>query len=91
MEREVQPASLFPWVLWRQKDRKLPMGVLFCLSDLVPFYERRGWTPFSGGVTLQQGEGRIEWEAEVMTLDSSHDWAGGDPLIHVPNQSRSVA
>ena len=67
-------------------DLNLPIGILFCLSELVPFYAKRGWTKVSRVVTLQQSQGVIEWGAEVMLFGRGERHTG-DHSIHVPNQA----
>ncbi|MDF1739619.1 MAG: GNAT family N-acetyltransferase [Verrucomicrobiales bacterium] len=69
-------------------DLNLPMGILFCLPGLVPFYARRGWTPITRPVTLQQKCGPVEWGAEVMVLERGEHLIG-DRSIHVPNQTKT--
>lgn len=67
-------------------DLKLSMGILFCLSALVPFYARRGWIQVTRPVTLQQQSGSIEWGAEVMVF-GPNEQRTGNHSIHVPNQT----
>ncbi len=69
-------------------DLNLSMGILFCLSELVPFYSRRGWIPVIRPVTLHQKRGPIEWGAEVMVL-GHREQPKGDLSIHVPNQTET--
>lgn len=69
-------------------DLNLPMGILFCLSELVPFYAKRGWMSLTRPVTLQQKRGPIEWDAEVMVL-GHREQLNGNLSIHVPNQTKT--
>jgi len=63
----------------------LDFGILFCLAELVPFYERRGWKLVTKPVTLAQKSGSITWSESVMVLTSDQTLA--DSTFHVPFQN----
>ena len=65
----------------------LPMGILFCLPELVPFYARRNWSLITQPVTLQQKSGVTTWGAAVMVLFPNRIQSGNHS-IHMPNQTR---
>ena len=47
-------------------------GILFCLGNLVPFYERRGWQLFTGGVAFNSHDGsQQQWKHSAMFLSRS--------------------
>lgn len=47
---------------------KLPIGILFCLPELVPFYARRHWSLIEQPVTIEQKNSVVTWGAAVMIL-----------------------
>jgi GNAT superfamily N-acetyltransferase len=62
---------------------KLPMGILFCLPELVPFYAKRHWTAVTQPVTLEQTSGSVTWSASVMILLRDRTQIA-QSVIHVP-------
>ena len=55
-------------------DLNVPYALLFCRSQLVPFYERLMWKPFEGKVFVEQLQGKIEFTANgAMVLDVKED------------------
>lgn len=77
----MERAEQFIW-----KDLKRPAAILFCLPQLVPFYARRHWHRVAHPVTLQQNDGTVTWDAEVMLR-----WPDGSQhltrSIHVPRSN----
>ena len=65
-------------------DLGYKIGILFCLPKLVPFYQKRNWTPVCIPVTLQQKNCITTWGAEVMLFGISED---SIKSVHVPRQS----
>jgi len=65
----------------------LPMGILFCLPELVPFYARRSWSLITQPVTLEQKSGVTTWAAAAMVLFQNRVQSG-DHVIHMPIQTR---
>lgn len=49
-------------------------GLLFCADELVPFYQKLGWSKFNGKVLVEQPSGEQEWKSNCMLfpLGSSH-------------------
>ena len=68
--------------IFEQLDLK--MGILFCLSSLVPFYSSRQWDLVDSPVTLAQKTKNVTWGESVMTL--SREAVASDMSIHVPRQ-----
>ncbi|MAS92607.1 MAG: hypothetical protein CMO55_05365 [Verrucomicrobiales bacterium] len=66
---------------------KFPMGILFCLPSLVPFYSRRKWTEITRPVSLAHKNGDQIWGAAVMILFPDKAQTG-DHAIHVPHQPK---
>jgi aminoglycoside 2'-N-acetyltransferase I len=51
-------------------DFAVSYALLFCRSQLVPFYERLLWKPFMGKVFVDQPEGKVEFTVNgAMVLD----------------------
>ena len=51
-------------------DLGVSYALLFCRSDLIPFYQRLRWKPFAGKVLAEQPEGKVEFTANgAMVLD----------------------
>ena len=51
-------------------DFGVSYALLFCRSDLIPFYSRLGWQPFTGTVFVEQPDGKMEFTAnDAMVLD----------------------
>ncbi|HEV8637532.1 MAG TPA: GNAT family N-acetyltransferase [Chloroflexota bacterium] len=48
-------------------------GLLLCLPELEPFYQRLGWRGFPGPLVFEQPGRRITWPLSVMVLP----WAPG--------------
>jgi len=64
-------------------ELNLPTGILFCLSDLIPFYVRRAWSLVEFPVTLQQADEIAVWPESVMVLPAvGVEWKQSS--IHVP-------
>lgn len=68
------------------EELKLPISILFCLPELVPFYAARGWSPVDAPVTLQQKDGAATWGAAVMVLSPARTRLDFSTL-HVPKQT----
>lgn len=43
-------------------------GLLFCSTDLFPFYQSLGWSVMHASVTVEQPRGRITWPEPTMIL-----------------------
>jgi len=51
-------------------------GFLFCADELIPFYQKLGWTQFTGEVTVSQPAGDKRWTSNAMLFDPNghHQW-----------------
>ena len=68
------------------RDRlKLPFGLLFCRSALVPFYARFGWRVIEDTVYIQQPQGTITSPLPVMSVSySKQPWPRGS--VHLKSE-----
>lgn len=62
---------------------KLPLGLLFCLPEMVPFYTERHWTNVIRPVTLEQETGIVTWMGAVMMMNPDRV-QNALSKIHVP-------
>ena len=62
---------------------KLPLGLLFCLPELVPFYTARHWTNVTRPVTLEQETSTVTWGGAVMIMNPDRV-QNALSKIHVP-------
>lgn len=64
---------------------QFPIAMLFCLPDLVPFYELRSWRRVEVPVTLEQASGEIlAWSEACMILQTDNEMPNFHRL-HVPH------
>ena len=62
-----------------EREWKVDAGLLFCLPNLMSYYEKLGWHGVEGAVVFDQPNGKIASTLCVMVLPlSKADWASGN-------------
>jgi aminoglycoside 2'-N-acetyltransferase I len=56
-------------------------GLLFCVAEIVPFYQRRGWRVMQAKVTVAQPAGTLVWPTPVMLLPRAGRYSSLDAPI----------
>lgn len=66
------------------QQSEFPLAILFCLPELVPFYQQRDWQTVTVPVTLEQTSREVlTWGEECMILDRRTEPVSFERL-HVP-------
>jgi len=70
---------------YHREHVKVPFGMLFCRTELVPFYARFGWQLIEDTVYIQQPQGTIISPLHVMSTSfGAQPWPKG--TVHLNSQ-----
>ncbi len=78
----------YAWPLMRHAakllgERKVDAGLLFCLRQLVPFYETLDWRVVEHPVLIEQLSGKIASPFNVMALPlNGYVWLDGSVALN---------
>jgi hypothetical protein len=66
-----------------EREWKVAAGLLFCLPEMVAYYEVLGWQGVESPVLIEQPKGKIASPLRVMALPlSKEEWPNGSIELH---------